>query len=280
MHTTTRSNWARRFVFAAGLAAVLTGAVAAQQRGDNGDDWCRDENRGRTRDDRQSVCEVREYTVPAVGATLTVDAAPNGGISVQGSARGDILVQAKVVATAATEEEARALAGRVQVVATADRVSADGPRGDRSEGGWSVSYRLAVPTQTPLALKSTNGGISIDNLNSRIEFRTINGGVKLSHIGGDVEGKTSNGGVTVDLDGSTWQGAGLDVETTNGGVQMAIPERYSAHLETGTNNGSLRIDFPVLVQGTIGRSFSSDIGGGGPTLRVSTSNGGVRVTRK
>jgi hypothetical protein len=266
-------------VFAAGLAAVLTGGVAAQQRGGSDDDWCRDESRGRSRDDRQSFCEVREYTVPAAGATLTVDAAPNGGINVQGSARPDILVRAKVVATAATEEEARALAGRVQVVATADRVSADGPSGGRSES-WSVSYRLAVPVQTPLALKSTNGGISIDNLNSRIEFRTINGGVNLSHIGGDVEGRTSNGGVTVDLDGSTWQGAGLDVETTNGGVQMAIPERYSAHLETGTNNGSLRIDFPVVVQGTIGRSFSTDIGGGGPTLRVKTSNGGVRITKK
>ncbi|MEO8076103.1 MAG: hypothetical protein ABI818_07225 [Acidobacteriota bacterium] len=104
--------------------------------------------------------------------------------------------------------------------------------------------------------------------------------VNLSHIGGDVEGRTRNGGSTVDLDGSTWREAGLDVETTNGGVQVAIPERYSAHLETGPTNGSMQIDFPVTVQRTIGRPFSTDIGGGGPTLRVKTSNGGVNITKK
>jgi hypothetical protein len=274
-------DWARTVLVAAGLATVLTG-VATAQRGVASDDWCRDENRGRdSGDDRQSVCEVREYSVPAAGATMTVDAAPNGGIDVEGSARGDILVRAKVVATADTEEEARALAARVQIVATADRVTADGPRGGlgRHEG-WSVSYRLAVPTQTPLSLRSTNGGISIDNVNSRIEFKTVNGGVTLSRVGGDVEGRTSNGGINVDLDGSTWQGSGLDVETTNGGVRLAIPEHYSAHLETGTTNGSVRIDFPVTVQGMIGRSFSTDLGSGGPTLRVRTSNGGVKITKK
>jgi hypothetical protein len=265
----------------AGLAMVLTAGAAARQRSGPSDDWCRGENRGRNSgDDRQSVCEVREYTVPAAGATMTVDAAPNGGIDVEGSGRGDILVRAKVVATADTEEEARALAARVQVTATADRVSADGPRGGGRHEGWSVSYRLAVPTPTPLALRSTNGGITIDNVNSRIEFRTVNGGVNLSRVSGDVEGRTSNGGINVDLDGSTWQGNGLDVQTSNGGVRLSIPERYSAHLETGTVNGSVRIDFPVTVQGTIGKSFSTDLGSGGPTLRVKTSNGGVRITKK
>jgi len=280
MTTRSRGNAARTLLVVAGFATVLAGVAAAQQRPGGGDDWCRDERRD-SGDDRRSVCEVREYSVPAAGATMTVDATPNGGIAVEGSSRGDILVRARVVATADTEEEARALAARVQVVATADRVAADGPRsGLGRHDGWSVSYRLAVPTQTPLSLHSTNGGISIDNVSSRIEFRTVNGGVTLSHLSGDVEGRTSNGGINVDLDGSTWQGGGLDVQTTNGGVRLTIPEHYSAHLETGTVNGSVRIDFPVTVQGRIGRSFSTDLGSGGPTLRVKTSNGGVTIRKK
>jgi hypothetical protein len=271
---TMRSVWALAIV--AGLTLTLSGPAAAQ-RNSGGDDWCGNENSG---DDRRSFCEVREYTVPAAGATITVDAAPNGGISVDGESRGDILVRARVVGTASTEEEARAIAGRVQIVATADRVTADGPRNLGRREGWHVSYRLDVPTQTPLSLRTTNGGITIDNVNSRVEFKTVNGGVKLSRMGGDVQGRTTNGGVNVDLEGATWQGAGLDVQTSNGGVHLAIPANYSAHLETGTVNGSLKIDFPVTVQGTIGRSFSTDLGSGGPTLRVSTSNGGVRITRK
>jgi hypothetical protein len=259
-----------------GLASHPAAVIPAQQASST-DDWCRDESWG---DDREGVCEVREYVVPAAGATLTVDAAPNGGISVEGSPRRDIVVRARVVATARTKDEARAIAGRVQVVATADHVSADGPRGLRDREGWHVSYRLAVPTATPLSLKSTNGGIRISDVNSHVEFTTVNGGVKLARMGGEVEGRTSNGGVDVDLDGPTWNGSGLDVQTSNGGVKLAIPEGYSAHLETGTVNGHIQIDFPVTVQGSIGKTFSTDLGSGGPVVRVRTSNGGVKIMKK
>ena len=273
----TKKTWSV-FLFALGVSATLNvGAAVTPQQGSTSDDWCRDEQWG---DDRQGVCEVREYTVPAAGATMTVDASPNGGIKVDGTSRGDILVRARVVATATTREEARAIVARVQVVATADHVDADGPHDMGRREGWSVSYRLSVPVRTPLSLRTTNGGIGIDNVDSRVEFQTVNGGVKLSRMAGDVEGRTSNGGVDVDLDGSTWQGSGLDVQTTNGGVRLSIPARYSARVETGTVNGTLNIDFPVTVQGRIGRELSIDLGSGGPTLRVRTSNGGVRVTKK
>jgi len=266
-----------RVLFATIVLTAFGPAIAAQRPAVSDGDWCADENWGR---DRQGFCEVREYTVPAAGSTMTVDASPNGGIVVEGTSRGDILVRARVVATAATEEEARAIAARVQVAATADRVDADGPRDLGRREGWHVSYRLSVPTQTPLSLRSTNGGITVDAVNSRVELRTTNGGVKLSRMGGDVEGRTTNGGIDVDLDGSSWQGTGLDVETTNGGVRLSIPAQYNAHLETGTSNGSVNIDFPVTVQGSFGRSFSTDLGRGGAPLRVRTSNGGVRITRK
>ncbi|MEN3338237.1 MAG: hypothetical protein V7647_1913 [Acidobacteriota bacterium] len=275
MNMIVRRQWMSGMLLAVGLSAGLGGTVAAQ-RNSAGDD-CQGQNWG---DDRSGFCEIREYTVPATGAVFSVDAAPNGGIRVEGSPRQDILVRARVIATAKTEDEAKALAARVQVTATADRVIAEGPRGLGHLQGWHVSYELAVPTRTPVSLKTTNGGISVDGLDSRVEFTTVNGGVKLSRMAGDVEGRTSNGGVDVDLDGTTWQGTGLDVQTTNGGVRLRIPANYSAHLETGTVNGGVNIDYPMTTQERAGRSVSADIGGGGPTLRVSTSNGGVRVTRK
>lgn len=268
-----------------GMGAVMTAVlvlavpISAQRRAATtaSSDWCAQENWG---DDRQGFCEVREYSVPASGGQMTVDASPNGGISVEGSSRGDIFVQARVVATAATEEEAKSIASRVQVVATAVRVDADGPRGLGRRESWSVSYRLAVPTHTPLTLTTTNGGITVSAVDNRTELRTTNGGVKLSRMAGDVEGRTTNGGIEVDLEGTTWSGAGLDLQTTNGGVRLAIPSQYNAHLETGTRNGNVRIDFPVTFQGTMSQSFSTDLGSGGPTLRVRTSNGGVRITKK
>jgi len=272
----TTSVFVRGTGFVMATLLVLGGPLAAQRR-NSGSDWCADESWG---NDRQGFCEVREYRVPASGSALTVDASPNGGIAVEGSSRGDIVVEARVLATAATEEEAKSIASRVQVVATAVRVDADGPRNLGRRESWNVSYRIAVPTHTPLTLTTTNGGITVDAVNSHVELRTTNGGVKLSKMSGDIEGRTTNGGIDVDLDGTTWNGAGLDVQTTNGGVRLAIPAQYNAHLETGTKNGNVRIEFPVTVQGEIGNSFSTDLGSGGPTLRVRTSNGGVRITKK
>jgi hypothetical protein len=259
----------------AAVAFVAAAGAAAQQTG-SGQDWCDDQSWG---DDREGFCEVRQFTLAATGSTLTVDAAPNGGIQVEGAPRSDVQVWARVVATARTEARARQLAAAVVINPTADRVEARGPQRSEDNEGWHVSYRLAVPHQTSLSLSSTNGGISIRDVESKIEFNTTNGGVKLVAVGGDVRGRTMNGGVSIELDGVTWRGEGLDVETSNGGVNLQIPEQYSAQLEAATRNGRLNADIPMNVQGRV-RNITTTLGGGGATIRVRTSNGGVRITRK
>ena len=225
-----------------------------------------------TTNDRESVCDVRQFTVVAAG-TMTVNAKPNGGIQVEGEPRRDILVQAKVVAQAETAARAKQIADAVKVSAAPDNVSADGPSGLGRREGWSVSYRLTVPTVSMLSLKTTNGGITVRDVDGQVEFKTVNGGVKLSNVAGDFKGRTSNGGVDVDLDGPGWRGEGLDVETSNGGVHLRIPEHYPAHLETGTVNGGLNIDFPVTVQGRVDKNISADLGGGGAPIRVRNTTG-------
>ena len=42
-------------------------------------------------------------------------------------------------------------------------------------------------------------------------------------------------------------------------------------------NGRFNIDFPVTVQGKIDNQLSTDLGAGGPPIRVRTHNGGVKV---
>jgi DUF4097 and DUF4098 domain-containing protein YvlB len=258
---------------------ALAGTPGQARQGRVVDDgWCREDRSGDR--DRQRLCEVREFTVPAGASQVSVDAAPNGGIEVFGSPRGDIVIRAKVTAEADSQQRAREILSGVRVDATASQISSDGPRGlDRREG-WSVSYKLAVPTQTSLQLKTVNGGVVIQGVEGRLEFTTVNGGVKLMNVGGEVKGRTTNGGVDVDLDGPTWQGEGLDVETNNGGVKLRLPEQYSARLEAGTINGGISVDFPIIMQGRIDREIVTNIGAGGPVLRVHTNNGGVKVSKK
>jgi hypothetical protein len=262
-----------------GFAAVIWAhgsLTATTQRRTGSDDWCQERNWD---SDRAGVCEVRELTLPSSGS-LTIDASPNGGISVEGTPRFDVHVRARVVATAATEERARQLASTVRVQPAGDRIAAEGPSGLERPESWSVSYEVAVPMQMSLALTSTNGGVSVRDVEGRIEFRTTNGGIRLANVAGEVRGRTTNGGVDIDLDGATWRGEGLDVQTTNGGVRIAIPENYSARLEARTVNGGLKSDFPVMMSGRVNRDIETTLGAGGAPIRVRTSNGGVRITKR
>ena len=266
-----RANTSLRSACSATVALLVAVATAAaQDRVISNDEWCD----GHGRQDGESVCEVREWTLDPVNE-VRVDAKPNGGIAVEAWDGPGMRVRAKVHAWAASGSRARELVDAIDVSAGAS-TGADGPR-TRGREGWSVSYRLMVPPRTDLELESTNGGIDISGVNGELRFRTTNGGVHLEGIGGDVEGSTTNGGMHVILTGNTWHGAGLDVKTTNGGVRLGIPDGYSAHLEAGTVNGGFEIGFPVTVQGKIDRRLSADLGGGGPTIRAYTTNGGVRI---
>jgi hypothetical protein len=270
MHKSTR------FLAAALLLAPLAAAGPQARQDANADDWCREQSWD---DRRQAVCEVRQFTVPATAAVLGV-VGTNGGIRVEGQARSDVQILARVVATAGTEARAREIASAIQLNPTLDRVEADGPRNLQNREGWHVSYRLYVPRHLNMALRTTNGGISIQDVESEVQFQTTNGGVKLLNVGGKMQGRTTNGGVDVSLEGSSWNGDGLDVETTNGGVRLSIPEGYSANLETRTQNGGFNTDFPGLTAPRRERQLSAQLGAGGAPIRVRTTNGGVKIARR
>jgi len=224
-------------------------------------------------------CEMREATIAAPAGVLSVDGQRNGGISIKGSDRSDVLIRARVQTRADTDADAQAMATQIRVETGGSRVYASGPetRGDRN---WSVSYEIFVPHQSDLSLTAHNGGIAVADVRGKINFNTMNGGVSLSRLAGSVHGQTTNGGVNVDLEGGTWDGDALDVSTTNGGVSLHMPENYSAHLETGTTNGGMNIGFPITVQGKITKQLSLDLGSGGPLVRVTTVNGGISIGRK
>jgi hypothetical protein len=231
---------------------------------------------------RVSISELRETTV-AAGGTINVDGRQNGGISVKGEDRSDVLVRACIQAWSKSDEAAKGLASSVKI-STSGTIHAEGP----DEKGWSVSYELRVPRSSNINLTAHNGGISVTGVDGTAEFETQNGGVFLSDVAGNVKGRTTNGGVFVKLSGNSWKGTGLDVVTTNGGVNILMPDNYAAHVETGTVNGGFNSDIPALAitredrNGDYDRrratKISTDINGGGAPIRIITTNGGVRIS--
>jgi hypothetical protein len=261
------------------LSVAAAAAAAAQERERTPEEWLRRCREWSDNDDRVRHCEVRDATIPRPSGRLSVDGRMNGGIAVRGWDRSEVLVRAKIQTWAETEAEARRLAAAIRIRTDDGRVAAQESEGAR-RSGWSVSYDVYVPRRSDIDLRTHNGSILVDGVQGRIDVDALNGGVSFRNVQGELRGGTTNGGVSLTLDGDRWVGDGVDLETTNGGVTIFVPERYNARLETGTVNGGMHIDFPVTVQGMIGRRLTTTLGSGGPLIRVRTTNGGVNLRRR
>jgi hypothetical protein len=230
-------------------------------------------------DDRARRCLVRTTTVQATGGTISIDAGRNGGIAIHGADVKTVTVIAKIVTTARTDAEADDVARQVKINVTPTQVSSDGPD-QTNHRNWYVSFDVLVPRSAAVMAHTENGGVWLEGLTGRSEAHATNGPVSVHDMSGEVIGRTQNGPVSAELKGTKWLGTGLDLQTQNGPVNLTIPDGYNAHLETGTVNGPMRIDFPVTVQGQINRRLSLDLGSGGPTIRVVTTNGPVVLRRQ
>jgi DUF4097 and DUF4098 domain-containing protein YvlB len=266
---TTKRKVLKNFVTIAGVVGL--GALFAAAQG-TVRPCNEDENSG---GDHPRLCEVRTWTIPAV-ENLQVDARKNGGVSIEGSERSDIEIEAIVKVWGGSEADQKERMLKLRILTDGGKVRAEGRQGDRD----SVSYNIKTPVKTSLNAKAENGGIELSDLDGQLRFTTTNGGVELRNVAGDVKGETTNGGLDISLNGSRWVGSGLTAQTTNGGVQLELPKGYGAHLEASTVNGGLEIEPAFTTQGAMKNSVSADIGGGGPTLKLDTVNGGVQVSTR
>jgi hypothetical protein len=270
-----------RFYLLPLLAAATLAQPAAAQR--SSDDWmesCRNNRRGGN-DNRATFCEVRETRIPARGS-LRVDGAQNGGVTVRAHEGRDILVRARVQSWARTDEAARAQAGAIRV-STDGTIRAAGPSTEGRNQGWAVGYEILVPARTNLDVQTHNGPIRVERVAGTMNLRAHNGPIDLHELAGNVRARAQNGPLTVRLAGRRWNGEGLDAETVNGPVDLELPRGYAAHLESGNVHGPLSAPARMRParegrnRWTGGGRINTDLNGGGPTIRVVTTNGPVEI---
>ena len=126
---------------------------------------------------------------------------------------------------------------------------------------------------------SSNGSIEVRNVEGRMSFETSNGSVRAENVHGGIHAHTSNG--SVDLELGTLAIGDLTASTSNGGITVHLPASTNATISARTS-GHDRIysDFDVTVRGTLSASrVEGTLGGGGPRIELSTSNGNIRLAR-
>jgi hypothetical protein len=171
---------------------------------------------------------------------------------------------------------------------------------------------LLVPRDTEVALTSTNGKICLEGLERSVRARSSNGSVSISEVNGDIDvttanakvkckhthghlrARSSNGKIEVDshqgsLDASTSNGVirasidaldevGVTLTTSNGRIVLDLPEEPNADIDIRVENGHIRNDLEMIdeARDPDGR-VRGRIGHGGTPIRLRTSNGTVSL---
>jgi hypothetical protein len=134
-----------------------------------------------------------------------------------------------------------------------------------------------VNVQGTLRAETSGGGITIDGVTGDLHASTSGGGVNVTAAGGRVEAHSSGGPVTARFVAGNAKGGVLS--TSGGGVRAEVDPKVALSIDASSSGGGVTADLPVTVQGRISNdSLRGDLNGGGATLRLRSSGGGVRLS--
>jgi hypothetical protein len=244
-----------------------------------------------------------EHTYPLTGGGTLEIRNTNGSVVVEAWDRNEVRVLADKRVKASGDDEARRTMGllKIEVSQGAGSLRID-TKYPETHGlmSWlfgggiqtQVEYRLQVPrrlalvahtvnggvhltgTQGSSRLETTNGTLQVASTAGPLELSTTNGNIEVRQSAGAVRAESTNGSVEVAL---TRIDGRVGLETTNGSVTVHLPRDVRANVDAGTTNGSVKAELPVAATSTGRRHLQGAINGGGPELRLSTTNGSVRI---
>ena len=140
----------------------------------------------------------------------------------------------------------------------------------------NVRYEVTLPRTMNVDVSNTNGGIHLTGVAGKHELETTNGKIEVERCSGSLDASTTNGAINAELL-DVAPGHSLSFETTNGPIKLALPARARASLDASTTNGSINSDLPVATTRTSSNSLRGTINGGGTSLRMRTTNGGITI---
>jgi len=167
-----------------------------------------------------------------------------------------------------------------------DSCDEDGYHSSNSSSFWNftrsndvnVEFTIKLPAGVRVNARSVNGNVTVDGATSEVVARTTNGSVEARSTSGPVSARTTNGNIYVRS--GRFDGSNTDYSTTNGSITVELPSTVNADVEMRTTNGQLSSDFPITVQGKFStRRLNARLGNGGPLVRLSTTNGSIRLRK-
>jgi Toastrack DUF4097 len=209
----------------------------------------------------------------------------NGKIAVEPSTGNAVEIVAQKTAKASTVEAARQALERIEIreQASADSVRVEtkmaGPSGWFQLGSTQVRYAVKVPAGAEVKFTTINGGGEVRGLTGRISAQATNGGVTGRDVSGTIEASTTNGGVDVEL--TRVGDGGAKLECTNGGITLRLSPDAKASISASITNGGINASGLQLdTTESSRRRLEGRLNGGGPSIRLEGTNGGIRIAAR
>ena len=137
-----------------------------------------------------------------------------------------------------------------------------------------------------ISIKKISGNAKVETSGGHIETDAVAGDLFAETSGGHIEIRDSKGRVDADTSGghvevsfAKGNAHGGKIESSGGGITVAIDPNVDLAIDASTSGGSVRTDIPVKILGKVnGSSIKGSLGKGGEMLYVHTSGGSVSIS--
>jgi len=270
---------ARVFRRLIGLVSLGLAVSACDIRTDTGGEWAM------TIADREAHdVWTRQFPLTAGGRLVLENV--NGAVEVEATTGQALEMTARRVATSSSEASAREQLDRVVIRETASptevRVDVQYPRFN-GLSSVEVDWHIKVPAGVAVDITNTNGSLRLTGLDAAVEGRTSNGRIQAEALTSpSVDVSTTNGRVLIDYARPLIETDEVVIDSTNGGVTLRVPDASRLSLSADLTNGEFDVaDLPVQrAESSSRRHFDGTLNGGGASVRMSTTNGSVHLSKK
>lgn len=129
-----------------------------------------------------------------------------------------------------------------------------------------------------LAGDTSGGAVAVKNFRGPARVGTSGGGITIENVAGTLDGDTSGGPISVVVP-SPLRGE-VKLSTSGGGITLRAPTDAAFQLDAETSGGGVSCDLPITLDGKKehGR-LKGAVNGGGPSVRLRSSGGGIHVKK-
>ena len=126
---------------------------------------------------------------------------------------------------------------------------------------------------------TSGGSIKIGKAKGKVDTHTSGGRIKVEEVMDAIKARTSGGSISVYI--SSQPGSDCQLTTSGGGITVYMAEGIGVNVNARSSGGRVHTEFPVTIQGEIGkRSLKAKINGGGPELYLRTSGGSIYIKKR